>query len=93
MDKRYYDKNGSRVEADMFHRFSNGRIEKVYATVGGNGNPDLGINASNDAYMERHGIPESERVFYPLSDVELWDAEICEPKEEQGHSMNTMSSM
>ncbi len=81
--RRYYDANKKEIFADMHIRFPNGTVEKVYATQDAEGNPDLGINASNDAYMRRHGIPEAEREFYSLSSVDLHGVEICEPVHEE----------
>ncbi len=75
---RYYDANQREIFADMHIQFPNGTVEKVYATQDTDGNPDLGINASNDAYMQLHGIPEAEREFYSLSSVDLHGVEICE---------------
>lgn len=80
--RRYYDANKKEIFADMHIRFPSGTVEKVYATQDAEGHPDLGINASNDAYMRRHGIPEAEREFYPLSSIDLHGVEICEPVHE-----------
>ncbi len=79
---RYYDANQREIFADMHIQFPSGTVEKVYATQDADGNPDLGINASNDAYMQRHGIPEAERQFYSLSSIDLHGVEICEPTED-----------
>ncbi len=80
----YLDKNGVRIQAGMLVRFGDGSIEKIYATMDADGQPDLGINASNDAYMRHHNIPEAEREFYPLSSVDMRSAEIFEQKMEKG---------
>ncbi len=76
----YLDKNGMQIRVGMQLRFPDGSIEKVYATMDAEGEPDLGINASNDTYMKKHNIPEAEREFYPLSSVDIRGAEICEQK-------------
>lgn len=80
----YFDKNGTEIKGGMFLRFEDGLVEKIYDTVDADGNPDLGINASNDAYLKRHGLGEYDREFYPLGQFSLRDAEICEPEQEQG---------
>ncbi len=79
---KYYDTNGNHIREGMTIRFPSGNMELVYATVDSEGNPDLGINASNEAYMRRHGIPEAEREFYPLSSIDLHGVEICGPVHE-----------
>jgi hypothetical protein len=79
----YFDKNGTEIKAGMFLRLEGGLVEKIYDTVDAFGNPDLGINASNDAYLKRHGLGEYAREFYPLSQFSLRDAEICEPEQAQ----------
>lgn len=80
----YFDKNGTEIKGGMFLRFEGGLVEKIYDTVDADGVPDLGVNASNDAYLKRHGLGEYDREFYPLSQFSLRDAEICEPEQEQG---------
>lgn len=40
----------------------------------------LGINASNEAYMQLHGLGEFERELYPLSEFDLSEVEISEPE-------------
>lgn len=52
----YFDKKGTEIKGGMFLRFEGGLVEKIYDTVDADGNPDLGINASNDAYLKRHGL-------------------------------------
>ncbi len=83
----YRDKNGNQILPGMQLRFPDGSIEKVYATMDAAGKPDLGINASNEAYMRHHNIPEAEREFYPLSSVSIRDAEICEQRMQQNPVM------
>ena len=50
----YFDKNGNQIKAGMDIRMADGSIEQVYETTDAYGNPDLGINASNEEYRERH---------------------------------------
>ena len=79
--KKYYDSKGAEIHADMNLRFPSGTVERIYATMDADGNPDLGINASNDAYMRRHGLTEADREFYPLSSIDLYGTEVCEPEQ------------
>lgn len=83
----YRDKNGVQILPGMQLRFPDGSVEKVYATMDSEGKPDLGINASNEAYMRNHGVPEAEREFYSLASVGVRDAEVCEQKIQQGLNM------
>lgn len=50
----YFDKNGNQIKAGMDIRMADGSFERVYETTDAYGNPDLGINASNEEYLERH---------------------------------------
>ncbi len=71
----YLDRNGSEIKAGMRLRMEDGSVEMVYETTDGYGNPDLGINASNEAFLEKH--PEWAREYYSLSAVNTHAAEIC----------------
>ena len=84
---KYYDKNGSEIKAGMYLCLENGSIEKVYVCSDGNGGETLGINASNEKYMQAHGMTEADREFYPLSAFNLREAELCEPEQMQNISM------
>ena len=46
---QYFDKNGVEIKAGMTIRMEDGSLELVYDTTDSYGNPDLGINASNEA--------------------------------------------
>ena len=72
----YQDKHGEEIKAGMMLRFSDGSIEKVYETTTMNGDADLGINASNEAYMKAHDIPEEYREYYSLDNFRRDDIEI-----------------
>ena len=76
MARTYVDKNGNQIKAGMTLRMEDGSLEKVYDTVDAYGEPNLGINASNEAYLARHGLGEMDREFYPLSNFNLTKAEI-----------------
>lgn len=51
---QYFDKNGVEIRGGMTLRMADGSEELVYDTTDAYGNPDLGINASNEEYLERH---------------------------------------
>ena len=71
---KYYDKNGNEIKKGMLLRIEDGSIEKVYATTDASGISDLGINASNEAFLAKH--PESEREYYSLSVFQTKKAKI-----------------
>ncbi|MBE6891344.1 MAG: hypothetical protein E7481_04880 [Ruminococcaceae bacterium] len=50
---QYFDKNGVEIKAGMTIRMEDGSLELVYDTTDSYGNPDLGINVSNEEYLER----------------------------------------
>ena len=79
---KYYDKNGTEIKAGMYIRMSDGSVELVYDTMDAFGNPDLGINASNEEYLRRH--PYAEREYYSLSDFDMREVEIVEQIEDEG---------
>ena len=79
----YKDKNGKQIKAGMHLKMEDGSVELVYATDDGHGNPDLGINASNEAYLARH--PEADREFYSLSNFDISTAEIIDDGQEVGN--------
>ncbi len=76
---RYFDCNGDEIQAGMQIRMEDGSIEEVYATTDAYGNEDLGINASNEAYLELH--PFAPREYYSPSNFNLHRVEIVEQKE------------
>lgn len=88
---KYFDSKGTEIQADMYLRFPSGTVEKIYATQDAEGNPDLGINASNDAYMRLHGLTEADREFYPLSSIDLYGTEVCEPEQAMNESEPSLS--
>ena len=51
---QYFDKNGVEIKGGMTLRMADGSEELVYDTTDAYGNPDLGINASNEEFLERH---------------------------------------
>lgn len=88
---KYFDSKGTEIQADMYLRFPSGTVEKIYASQDAEGNPDLGINASNDAYMRRHGLTEADREFYPLSSIDLYGTEVCEQEQAMNESEPSLS--
>ena len=78
--RRYVDKHGEEIKAGMRLRFSDGSVEMVYETSDHDGEADLGINASNEAYMKEHGIPEEYREYYSLDNFSSADIEIIREK-------------
>lgn len=74
---RYQDRHGEEIREGMFLRFGDGSIEMVYATEQ-DGQEDLGVQATNAAYIHRHGLGEFGREYYPLSEFDLQEVEIYE---------------
>lgn len=70
----YYDRNGNEIKAGMRIIFEDGRVEQVYATSDAQGRQDLGISATNEAFLKNH--PDWEQEFYSLSTVDLSAVEI-----------------
>ena len=70
----YVDRNGVEIKAGMTLLMSNGTTELVYDTTDSNGNPDLGINASNEDFLCNH--PDACREYYSLSNFEMRDIAI-----------------
>lgn len=69
----YFDKNGAEIQAGMTLKHDDGETELVYACQDDDGVPDLGFNASNEAFMERHGVA---RQIYPLYQFNLKEWEV-----------------
>ena len=78
----YLDKNGNEIKAGMHVQMEDGSVEKVYVISDGYGGTDLGINASNEAYMKAQNLPEEYREYYSLSNFSMSKTEICEPETE-----------
>lgn len=71
---RYFDKNGVEIKAGMSLRMSDGAIELVYDTTDNNGNPDLGISATNKDYLRNH--PDYCHEYYSLGSIDLNNVEV-----------------
>ncbi len=76
MSRVFLDKNGKQILAGMTLRMEDGSLEKVYATTDAYGEPSLGINASNEAYLEAH--PFACREYYSLTNFNLTKTEIVD---------------
>ena len=59
---QYFDKNGKEIKAGMKILMEDGSIEMVYDTEDQYGNPNLGINASNEEFLKLH--PNWAREYY-----------------------------
>ena len=70
----YVDRNGVEIKAGMTLLMSNGTPELVYDTTDSNGNPDLGINASNEDFLRNH--PDARKEYYSLGSIDLRNAEV-----------------
>lgn len=77
---QYFDKNGKEIKAGMKILMSDGSVEMVYDTVDAYGNPNLGINASNEAFLELH--PNWAREYYSLGMFKMSDIEVCPSEQE-----------
>ena len=78
----YYDRNGNEIKPGMQLVFANGRTELVYETMDQNGQPDLGISATNEAFLKNH--LDWEQEFYSLSMVDL-DAVEIDPVDKESY--------
>ena len=85
---QYFDKNGVEIKSGMTLRMADGSEELVYDTTDAYGNPDLGINASNEEYLERH--PYASREYYSLCNFDMSEVEIIEQKESSELTMGGM---
>ena len=72
----------------MTLRMADGSEELVYDTTDAYGNPDLGINASNEKYLERH--PYASREYYSLCNFDMGEVEVIEQKESSELTMGGM---
>ena len=70
----YLDKNGNAIKPGMKILMADGSVELVYETTDEFGNPDLGISATNKAFLDRH--PDWGQEFYSLSSLDTRSAEI-----------------
>ena len=73
---QYFDKNGVEIKAGMTIRMEDGSLELLYDTTDSYGNPDLGINASNEEYLERN--PCACREFYSLCNFDMRYTEVVD---------------
>lgn len=71
----YLDINGNAIKPGMKILLADGSVELVYEITDEFGNPDLGISATNKAFLDRY--PDWEQEFYSLSSLDTRSAEIC----------------
>lgn len=83
MYPRYLDKYGQEIKPGMILLMEDGSLEPVYETTDSYGSVDLGISATNAAFLERH--PDWEQEFYSLSNFALSRTVIC-PAEKEIHA-------
>ena len=81
----YVDKNGIEIKVGMTIQMADGSHELVYDTQDAYGNADLGINASNEEYLERH--PFASREYYSLSNFDMSEVEVISQNESMGLTM------
>lgn len=81
----YVDKNGVEIKAGMTIQMADGSLELVYDTQDAYGHADLGINASNEEYLERH--PYASREYYSLRNFNMSEVEVVDQTESQSMSM------
>lgn len=82
---QYKDKNGVEIKVGMTIQMADGSLELVYDTQDAYGNADLGINASNEDYLERH--PYASREYYSLCNFNMSEVEIVNQTESIGMSL------
>lgn len=71
---KYFDKTGVEIKAGMILLMSDGTTELIYDTTDSDGNPDLGINASNEDFLRNH--PGADREYYSLGNYDLSSATV-----------------
>lgn len=72
----YHDKNGVEIKGGMTILMDDGSTEPVYDTADVYGNPDLGINASNEDYLRNN--PYASREYYLLCNFDMRKVEAVE---------------
>ena len=85
---QYFDKNGKEIKAGMKILMDDGSVELVYATEDSFGNPNLGINATNEAFLREH--PNWEREYYSLSMFDMSATEICPSEQDIKAELETL---
>ena len=70
----YVDKNGEEIKAGYTIKIGDDKPELVYSTCNDIFDEDLGVNASNEAWLKHH--PDAERQYYSLSNFCSTDIEI-----------------
>ena len=75
---KYFDKNGTEILAGMTIKHDDGDTELVYTC--GVYDEDLGVNASNEKWLEREYGEHKElfREYYPLSQFSMREWEVVQ---------------
>lgn len=73
---QYFDKNSALIKAGMTVQMEDGSLELAYGTTDSYGNPNLGINASGEEYLERN--PCACREFYSLRNFDMRYTEVVD---------------
>lgn len=72
--REYFDKNGILIRPGDLLKFDEAdKIERVYLLQGSQ-EDGLGINASNEVFLDNH--PFYPREFYPLSEFDCKECEV-----------------
>lgn len=74
--RKYRDKNGIVITPDCMISIDGDKPERVFVLEGCEDYCELGVNASNLEYLERH--PDYPQEFYPLHNFSKSDIEIIE---------------
>ena len=85
---QYFDMNGKEIKAGMKILMDDGSVELVYATEDSFGNPNLGINATNEAFLREH--TNWEREYYSLSMFDMSATEICPSEQDIKAELETL---
>lgn len=72
-DYNYVDMHGEEIQPGYMIKIGDDEPEMVYSCCNDFGE-DLGINASNEAYLKAH--PDGAREYYSLSNFDCRDIEI-----------------
>lgn len=73
---KYNDKHDEEILAGMTIRHDNGETQIVYATTDRYGDDDLGILATNPAYVDLHPFCDLEYYPYQLLHEQTGDREV-----------------
>lgn len=72
--KRYYDRNGKEITDGCKIKYESGRVAEVYLTTEG----ELGIDATNPAWIKSGRAVPCEYGIYPLYHADTEEVEVVE---------------